>query len=116
MPELPQGEHGHDINMNDELNVQTNNSPVLSSSSSSKDDEHGTVFDLKEEEETKTVGTVNWRLYWNFFREGLPVPMIIILVILLIFAQGELTPFCWPCKTLLYTDVLVLFLIHIIQF
>ena len=99
LPELPQDEHGHDINMNDELNAQTINSPVLSATSLSKDDELGTVFDLKEEEETKTAGTVNWRLYWNFFREGLPVPMIIILVILLILAQGEPLQFCWLCET-----------------
>ena len=101
LPELPQGENGHDINMNDELNVQTTNSPVLPTTSLSKyDDELGTVFDLKEEEETKTAGTVNWRLYWNFFREGLPVPMIIILAILLILAQGELPRICWLCETL----------------
>ena len=99
LPELPQGDHGHDINMNDELNAQTINSPVLSATSLSKDDELRTVFDLKEQEETKTAGTVNWRLYWSFFREGLPVPMIIILAILLILAQGEPLQFCWLCET-----------------
>lgn len=98
LPELPLGENGHDINMNDELNAQTTNSPVLSSTSLSKDDEHGKVLDLKEEEETKTAGTVNWRLYWNFLREGLPVPMIIILAILLILAQGEIPQFCCLCE------------------
>lgn len=98
LPELPLGENGHDINMNDELNAQTTNSPVLSSTSSSKDNEHGKVLDLKEEEETKTAGTVNWRLYWNFFKEGLPVSMIIILAILLILAQGELPQFCRLCE------------------
>lgn len=91
LPELPQGENGHDINMNDELNVQTTNSPVLSATSLSKDDDDNeTVFDLKEEEESKTAGTVNWRLYWDFFREGLSVPMIITLATLLTLAQGEL--------------------------
>ena len=91
LPELPQGENGHDINMNDELNVQTTNSPVPSATSLSKDDDDNeTVFYLKEEEESKTSGTVNWRLYWDFFREGLSVPMIIILATLLTLAQGEL--------------------------
>ena len=102
LPELPQGENGHDINMNEEMNVQTTNSPVFSSTSLCKDDEHGTVLDLKEEEETKLDGTVNWRLYWNFFREGLPVPMIFILAILLILAQGERAQFCWSCWPFLY--------------
>ena len=98
LPELPQGENGQDINMNHELNVQNTSSPVLSTTSLSKDDEPGTIFDLREEEETKTAGTVNWRLYWNFFREGLPVAMIIILAILLILAKGELLQFCWLCE------------------
>ena len=98
LPEQPQDENGHDINMNDEGNVQTTNSPVLSNTSLSKDDEPGTVLDLKEEEETKTAGTVDWRLYWNFFREGLPVPMLIILAILLILAQGKLPQFCCLCE------------------
>ena len=51
--------------------------------------DHGPVLDLMEEEERKTAGTVTWRLYWNYFRAGLPVPMIMILVILLILAQGK---------------------------
>ena len=112
LPELSQGENGHDINMNDEMKVQTTNSPVFSSTSISKDDEHETVLDLKEEEETKSDGTVNWRLYWNFFREGLPVPMIIILAILLVMAQGELPQLFWSCWSFLYTDFLVMFLIR----
>ncbi|KAL9978334.1 hypothetical protein ACROYT_G015835 [Oculina patagonica] len=33
----------------------------------------------EEEEEAKTAGTVTWRVYWDYFKEGLPVPWIMLL-------------------------------------
>ena len=51
--------------------------------------DHGPVVDLKEEEEIKTAGTVTWRLYWDYFKAGVPVPLIILLAFVLIVAQGN---------------------------
>ena len=47
------------------------------------------VCGLREEEETKTAGTVTWAIYWDYFKEGLPVPLIMLLVGLMISAQGK---------------------------
>ena len=47
------------------------------------------IVDMKEEKERKISGTVTWRLYWKYFKEGLPVPMILLLAVLLISAQGK---------------------------
>ena len=51
--------------------------------------DHRPVLDLKEEEEIKTTGTVTWRLYWDYFKAGVPVPLIILLAFVLIVAQGN---------------------------
>ena len=51
---------------------------------------HGNqAFDLKEEEEGKRTGTVTWRLYWKYFKEGLSVPLIIHVAVALILSQGN---------------------------
>ena len=47
------------------------------------------VLDLKEDEEDKSAGTVTFRLYWNYFKQGLPVSRILILAVALLFAQGK---------------------------
>lgn len=47
------------------------------------------VVDLKESEEHKSTGTVTWRLYWKYFKQGLPVHLISLLLALLIFTQGK---------------------------
>ena len=54
--------------------------------------DHRKVLDLKESEEHKTTGTVNWGLYWRYFKEGLSVPLLIFLAFLLIFARGKVRP------------------------
>jgi len=51
--------------------------------------DHRQVLDLNEEEEIKTTGSVTWRLYWDYFKAGLPVPLIILLAFVLIVAQGN---------------------------
>ena len=47
------------------------------------------VLDLKEDEEDKSAGTVTFTLYWNYFKQGLPVSRILILAVALLFAQGK---------------------------
>ena len=47
------------------------------------------AFDLKEEEEGKRTGTVTWRLYWKYFKEGLSVPLIMHVAVALILSQGN---------------------------
>ncbi|XP_068699858.1 ATP-binding cassette sub-family C member 4-like isoform X2 [Montipora foliosa] len=51
------------------------------------DPEERAVLDLREDEETKSIGTVTFRLYWNYFKEGLPVSAITLLAISQMFAQ-----------------------------
>ena len=88
LPKLQQDEEGQDINTNDARSVQTTSSLMPPKTSLSKGD-HRPFLDLKEEEESKTAGTVTWRVYWNFLKEGMPVPMVMFLGTLLILAQGE---------------------------
>ena len=53
------------------------------------DPEERPLLDLREDEETKSIGTVTFRLYWNYFKEGLPVSGITLLAISQLFAQGK---------------------------
>ena len=61
---------------------------VLPNISDLSEADHPAALDLKEEVESKMAGTVTWRLYWDYFREGLPVPLILLLVGVLVLAQG----------------------------
>ena len=60
---------------------------------------HQQPHGLKEEEENKRSGTVTWRLYWDYFKEGLPVTIIVIGAVLMVSAQGKRTRnifLLWP--------------------
>ena len=46
--------------------------------------------DMREEDEDRTTGTVSWRLYWKFFRAGLPPILIGCLGLFCMIAQGNL--------------------------
>ena len=48
-----------------------------------------TGLDLKESKEHNSTGTVSWRLYWKYLKEGLAVPWIILIFLLLILTQGK---------------------------
>ena len=89
-------------NVKDETISRTDSSLVLANMRdvSEADDEEPSVFDLKEDEEDKSAGTVTFRLYWNYFKQGLPVSRILILAVALLFAQGKLRQI-YP-KILLY--------------
>ena len=52
---------------------------------------HQQAHGLKEEEEDKRAGTVTWRLYWDYFKQGLPVTIIVISAVLMVSAQGKST-------------------------
>ena len=79
------------IDVNDETIPQTASSLMLSNMRyvSEADDEEPPVLDLKEDEEGKSAGTVTFRLYWNYFKQGLPVSRIILLAVALLLAQGK---------------------------
>ena len=86
-----QKNEGMGVNVNDETTAQTASSLMLSNMRdvSEADDEEPSVLDLKEDEEDKSAGTVTFRLYWNYFKQGLPVSRIILLAVGLLFAQGK---------------------------
>ena len=89
---LPKWERESDgVNVNKETIVQATCSPVVSSicEVSNGDSGQRSTLDLKEDEETKSAGTVTWRLYWNYFKEGLPVFRILLLALVLVLAQGK---------------------------
>ncbi|KAK3747336.1 hypothetical protein QZH41_017986, partial [Actinostola sp. cb2023] len=48
-----------------------------------------TKLDLVEEDEDKAIGTVSWRLYWEYFRSGLPTVLIVCLFLFFAAAQGK---------------------------
>ncbi|CAH3031170.1 unnamed protein product [Pocillopora meandrina] len=57
------------------------------------------VAGIKEDEENLMSGTVTWRLYCKYFKEGLPLPMILVLAVSLIAAQVSLiVPNWWLAK------------------
>ena len=87
-----QQNEGIGVKVNDETIAQTSSSPMLSTDVrdvSEANDEEPSVHDLKEEEEDKSAGTVTFRLYWNYLKQGLPVFKIILLAVALFFAQGK---------------------------
>ena len=78
-------------NVKDETILQTTCSPAVSNMNDVlvTDPEEPPVLDLKEDEETKSAGTVTFRLYWNYFKKGLPVSGIILVAVAQLFAQGK---------------------------
>ena len=86
----PQNE-GVGVNVSDEAILQTTSPLVLTNMCdvSEADAEEPSFLDLKEDEETKNAGTVTFRLYWDYFKEGLSVSRIMLLAVALIFAQGK---------------------------
>ena len=79
------------VNVKDETILQTTGSLVVSNMSDvlEADPKARPVLDLKEDEETKSAGTVTFRLYWNYFKEALPTSGIMLLAVALLFAQGK---------------------------
>ena len=79
------------VNVNDETIAQTDSSLMLSNMRymSEADDEEPSVLDLKEDEEDRSAGTVTFRLYWNYLKQGLSVSRILLLAVFLLFAQGK---------------------------
>jgi len=82
---------GVGVNVKEETIPQTAGSLVLANmrDASEADPLEPSVLDLKEDEEDKSAGTVTFRLYWNYFKQGLPVSRILILAVALLFAQGK---------------------------
>ena len=50
--------------------------------------------------EDRTIGVVSTKLYWNYFRSGVPAPAIIALICLCLITQGELLRSCSDIKIL----------------
>jgi len=96
----PLQNEGVSVNVKEVKVPQTASSQVLENMRdvSAADALERSVLDLKEDEEDKSAGTVTFRLYWNYFKQGLPVSKILILAVALLFAQGKLI---YP-KILLY--------------
>ncbi|XP_078368623.1 ATP-binding cassette sub-family C member 4-like isoform X2 [Oculina patagonica] len=87
LPTLQENESCPTRNVTDEMTQEITNPPVLPSTSDVFEADHPPALDLKEEEESKMAGTVTWRLYWDYFRAGLPVPLILLLAFVLVLAQ-----------------------------
>ena len=87
----PQKNKGVGVNVKEDTILQTVSSPVLADIRNVPEGDHEepSVLDLKEDEETKTAGSVTFGLYWNYFKQGLPVSSIMLLVVALLFAQGK---------------------------
>ena len=82
---------GTGVNVNAETILQPTSSLVLTNKcdSSDCDSKELSFFDLKEDEETKSAGAVTLRLYWGYFKQGLPVSRIVLLSVGLLVAQGK---------------------------
>lgn len=53
--------------------------------------DEGARNDLEEEEEERMVGSVTWRLYWQYFRSAFPAVLLLCLFFLVLFVQGMVT-------------------------
>ena len=86
-----QKDEGVGVNVNDEMILQAIGAVVLTNKCDSSDyySEELSFLDLKDEEETKSAGTVTFRLYWDYFKQGLPVSRIVLLAVALLVAQGK---------------------------
>ena len=71
--------------------LRTTSSLVLTNNCDSSDCDFKELsfLDLKEEEETKSAGTVTFKLYWDYFKQGLSVSRIVLLAISLLVTQGK---------------------------
>ncbi|XP_031550884.1 multidrug resistance-associated protein 4-like [Actinia tenebrosa] len=55
--------------------------------------------DMREEDEDRATGTVSWRLYWRFFKAGLPSVIIGCLALFYIIAQASsVVPTWWMSR------------------
>jgi len=84
-------DEGVGVNVNDQMIRQTTSSMVTTNKCDSSDcnSKELSFLDLKEEEETKSAGTVTFGLYWDYFKQGLPVSRIVLLAVSLLVAQGK---------------------------
>ena len=87
--ELPREDaYSNSGNVKEDLAVQIG-SATAPPNRSVIDDDPRPFDDLKEEDESKQTGTATWRLYWDYFREGLPAPLVVFMAIALASAQGK---------------------------
>ena len=49
----------------------------------------GLEEDLAEQTEDRMVGSLTWKVYWNFFREAMPAPLLLASFLFCVLAQGE---------------------------
>ena len=52
-------------------------------------DDEGTAIDITQSEEHRASGSVTYKIYWNYFRAGLPTVLVIGLVLTYVLGQGE---------------------------
>lgn len=91
-PELPKPQEDNNIGNvynTDETTVQLTGSPVPASTCDVSEGNRPPFLDLKKIQESKTAGAVTWRLYWDYFKQGLPVPFIMLLTMFLALEQGN---------------------------
>ena len=86
--------HKHEaigLHVSDETIAQTSSSLMLSNlrDVSEAEDKEPSVLDIKEDEEDKSAGTVTFRLYWDYLKQGLHVSKIVLLAVSLLFMQGK---------------------------
>ena len=79
------------LHVSDETIAQTSSSLMLSNlrDVSEAEDKEPSVLDIKEDEEDKSAGTVTFRLYWDYLKQGLHVSKIVLLAVSLLFTQGK---------------------------
>ena len=52
-------------------------------------DDEGTAIDITQSEEHRASGSVTYKIYWNYFRAGLPTVLVVVLVLTYVLGQGE---------------------------
>ncbi|KAL9978313.1 hypothetical protein ACROYT_G015813 [Oculina patagonica] len=86
LPAIREDAYSSSDNVKQDLVLQIGSATAAPNTSVNEDNPRP-VADLKEEEENKQTGTVTWRLYWDYLKEGLPVPLVMFLAVALILAQ-----------------------------
>ena len=68
-------------------------------------DDEGTAIDIVQSEEHRASGSVTYKMYWNYFRAGLPSVLVVGLILTYVLGQGEKVLHSFLMLNILFTRI-----------
>ena len=68
-------------------------------------DDEGTAIDTVQSEEHRASGSVTYKMYWNYFRAGLPSVLVVGLILIYVLGQGEKVLHSFLMLNILFTRI-----------